>query len=580
MRCNSCKAEWNVSAAMSASIKTCPFCGADLYLKTTDELDSLQTVLKVIIAHGGTEALKDGRRTLAMFSDLAPKLRKEKTMYSYLVQVEGNVILLDALKKSRSEQLILRGRLAQDMVDTFLITEAVAFAACDSFWEAIGGDPFEQKQEVSTHTQPVRTTVATGIGTEPAIPSTAPQDFSDDKAAQYQDALALFNVALSKEEFHQAESAFRTLGSYSNAAQMAARVSSEWASRSKRAQELYQAYQTGSTGRDPAAAVDREIAALQAQKADCERVQNSAPTLKAELEEHRRKRNALSSEVTALKQKIAELESQKPKFSFWGGKEHTAQIESHQKQLRSLEEEHRLVCQQVASTQDAINSIPAPFQTRAKIQDIDAKIRQKNAERNTARQRAFAGLNDFNAVKQQICDPKYLTILSGEPVKAMVLNKDPMISAAMARITKTPSSPPIPPTSFDQSLEGMLRIVQSNSKVTEAERLQIFQKGKQLLASGDKGQAIKLIKFAANQGLQDASLLIGECYETGNGVSKDLKIAEAFYRSVAVSGNHEGEYRLGKMLYHPQNRYGANTWLEKAARAGHRGAANLLKYGR
>lgn len=579
MRCNSCKAEWNVSAAMSASIKTCPFCGADLYPKATGELDSLQAVLTVIISHGGTESLKDGRRTLAMFSDLAPKLRKEKTMYSYLVQVEGNVILLDALKKSRSEQLILRGRLAQDMVDTFLITEAVAFAACDSFWEAIGGAPFEQKQEVSAP-QPVNPTVATGKSTEPTVPSIMPQDISDDKAAQYQDALALFNIALTKEEFHQAESAFRSLGSYKNAAQMAARVSSEWASRSKRAQELYQAYQTGSTGRDPAAAVDREIAALQAQKADCERVQNSAPTLKAELEEHRRKRNAVSSEVTALKQKIAELESQKPKFSFWGGKEHAAQIESHQKQLRRLEEEYRQVCQQVASTQDAINNIPAPFQTRAKIQDIEAKIRQKNAERNTVRQRAYAGLSDFDAVRQHICDPKYLAILSGEPVKAMVLNKDPMISAAMARITKTPSSSPIPSTSFDQSLEDMLRLVQSNSKVAEAERLQIFQKGKQLLTSGDKGQAIKLIKFAANKGLQDATLLIGECYETGNGVSKDLKIAEAFYRSVAVSGNHEGEYRLGKMLYHPQNRYGANTWLEKAARAGHKGAANLLKYGR
>lgn len=578
MRCNSCKAEWNVSAAMSASIKTCPFCGADLYPKATGELDSLQAVLKVIISHGGTESLKDGRRTLAMFSDLAPKLRKEKTMYSYLVQVEGNVILLDALKKSRSEQLILRGRLAQDMVDTFLITEAVAFAACDSFWEAIGGEPFEQKQEVSAP-QPVSPTVVTGISTEPTVPSIMPQDISDDKAAQYQGALALFNIALTKEEFHQAESAFRSLGSYSNAAQMAARVSSEWASRSKRAQELYQAYQTGSTGRDPAAAVDQEIAALQAQKADCERTQNSAPTLKAELEEHRRKRNAVSSKVTALKQKIAELESQKPKFSFWGGKEHAAQIESHQKQLRGLEEEYRLACQQVASTQDAINSIPAPFQTRSKIQDIEAKIRQKNAERHSVRQRAFAGLSDFNAVKQQICDPKYLTILSGEPVKAMVLNKDPMISAAMARITKTPSSSPIPSTSFDQSLEGMLRIVQSNSKVTEAERLQIFQKGKQLLTSGDKTQAIKLIKFAADKGLHEAYLILGECYEQGNGVPKDWKIAEAYYRRVAVSGNHEGEYCLG-MLYHKHNAYGADAWLQKAANSGHQGAANYLKYRR
>lgn len=579
MKCISCNAEWNISAAMSASLRTCPFCGADLYPKATAELDSLQAVLKVIIAHGGIEALKDGRRTLAMFSDLAPKLRKEKTMYSYLVQLDGNVILLDALKKSRSEQLILRGRVAQDMVDTFLVTEAVAFAACDSFWVAIGGEPFEQKQNTHEPPQPVNQMVASENRPATPAPSLAPQDSATEKASRYQDALTLFNAAMTKEEFQQAESAFRALGNYSNATQMVTQVSNEWASRAKRAQELYQAYQVGSTGRDPAAAVDREIAALKAQKEDCERVQNSAPTLKAELEEYRRKRNTLSSEITALKQKIAELESKKPKFGFWGGKEYTAQIESYQKQLSSLDAEHRGICQRVASTQDAINNIPAPYQTRAKIQEIEAKIHQKTVECNTIRQSAFAGLSDFNAVKQQIIDPKYLTILSAEPVKAMVLSKDAMINAWMAKLSKSSVASAAPALSSDRSLEGMLRIVQSNSKVTDTERLQIFEKGKQLLAAGDKTQAIKLIKFAADKGLHEAHLVLGECYEQGIGVPKDWKIAEAYYRVVAVSGNHEGEYRLG-MLYYKHNAYGADSWLQKAAKAGHQGAANYLKYRR
>lgn len=234
----------------------------------------------------------------------------------------------------------------------------------------------------------------------------------------------------------------------------------------------------------------------------------------------------------------------------------------------------------MASTQDAINSIPAPYQARARIQEIEAKIRQKSMEQNNVRQSAFAGLSDFNAVRQQIIDPKYLTILSGEPVKSLILSKDPMINAWMARLSKSPGTPATPSVSSDQSLESMLSIVQSNSKVTDAERLRIFEKGKQLLATGDKGQAIKLIKFAADKGLHEAYLALGECYEQGNGVSKDTKIAEAYYRRVAVSGNHEGEYRLGRMLYHPQNRYGANAWLEKAARAGHKGVANLLKYGK
>ena len=152
MKCNNCKAEWNVPAAMSASIKTCPFCGADLAPKPDGEINTLQDVLKAIIAHGGLNSLRNGGRSLAMFSDLAPKLRKERTLYSYLVQCEGNSILLDVLNKSRPEQLAVRGKLMQRMVDDLLLSEAVARQACDSFWEAISGSslnvvPLAEKKE-------------------------------------------------------------------------------------------------------------------------------------------------------------------------------------------------------------------------------------------------------------------------------------------------------------------------------------------------------------------------------------------------------------------------------------------------
>ena len=152
MKCNNCKAEWNVSAAMSASIKTCPFCGADLAPKPDGEINTLQDVLKAIIAHGGLNSLRNGGRSLAMFSDLAPKLRKERTLYSYLVQCEGNAILLDVLNKSRPEQLAAHGKLMQRMVDDLLLSEAVARQACDSFWEAISGSslnivPSAEKKE-------------------------------------------------------------------------------------------------------------------------------------------------------------------------------------------------------------------------------------------------------------------------------------------------------------------------------------------------------------------------------------------------------------------------------------------------
>ena len=46
-------------------------------------------------------------------------------------------------------------------------------------------------------------------------------------------------------------------------------------------------------------------------------------------------------------------------------------------------------------------------------------------------------------------------------------------------------------------------------------------------------------------------------------VSGRCAIAEAFYRSVAVSGNHEGEYRLGKQDAIPPPE---SVWCKRLAR--------------
>ena len=143
MKCNHCQAEWTLPPSMSAVLKTCPFCGADLLPKAEEKPDSMQGVLKVIIRRSGVDALKDGRRTLAMFSDLAPDLRKEKTMFSYLLQCDGHAVLLEALTKARSQQIATRAVLIQRMTDELLLSEAAAIQACDGFWAAIGGQAFE-----------------------------------------------------------------------------------------------------------------------------------------------------------------------------------------------------------------------------------------------------------------------------------------------------------------------------------------------------------------------------------------------------------------------------------------------------
>ena len=143
MKCHKCQTEWANPSGVPVILQVCPFCGADLRPEGAEKPDSMESVLKTIIDHCGLNALKDGRRTLAMVSDLAPDLKKEKTMFGFLVQVDGNRLLLDALASSRSEQLTLRGRITQEMMDAFLISEAVARTAFDGFWAAIGGQAFE-----------------------------------------------------------------------------------------------------------------------------------------------------------------------------------------------------------------------------------------------------------------------------------------------------------------------------------------------------------------------------------------------------------------------------------------------------
>lgn len=148
MKCNHCQAEWTVNAAMSASIKSCPFCGKPIAVEPDDKLGSMSAALKAIIAHSGIDGLRDGKRALAMFSDLAPQLRREKIMFSYFIQCEGNTILIDALKKSRPEQIVSRGKIAQQMIRDLLVNEDVAYEACDAFWDAIGGSPLIDTKQI------------------------------------------------------------------------------------------------------------------------------------------------------------------------------------------------------------------------------------------------------------------------------------------------------------------------------------------------------------------------------------------------------------------------------------------------
>lgn len=141
MKCNHCQAEWTVPAAVAASIKSCPFCGVPFTTISDDSLTSMVSTIKAIIQHIGIDGLRDGKRALAMFSDLAPQLKRERVMFSYFVQCHGNVSLLDSLTKSSTEQAFCKNKISQQMMQEFLISEDIANEACDSFLLAVNDNP-------------------------------------------------------------------------------------------------------------------------------------------------------------------------------------------------------------------------------------------------------------------------------------------------------------------------------------------------------------------------------------------------------------------------------------------------------
>lgn len=78
MKCNFCGSEWKIVGTHS-QVKSCPFCGKELIVPFTDET-SLDSSIRTIFDHFGYELLRDNKKFLSVFSDIAPKMKSERKM--------------------------------------------------------------------------------------------------------------------------------------------------------------------------------------------------------------------------------------------------------------------------------------------------------------------------------------------------------------------------------------------------------------------------------------------------------------------------------------------------------------------
>ena len=178
MKCSNCNAEWTVPQNISRSLTNCPFCGEALAPPEPKQLNTVEDVLIEITTRFGMDTLRNGQRTVALFSDLSPNMRRERLLLSYLIQADGNIKLLEVRNKAGGEQQACFLQVCKPMVDEQFVAEDAARKICLSFSTAIGLTIHVEKPEVATPavkpaSSPESSLATAAIGTPPSK-TTAP----------------------------------------------------------------------------------------------------------------------------------------------------------------------------------------------------------------------------------------------------------------------------------------------------------------------------------------------------------------------------------------------------------------------
>ena len=145
MKCEFCECEWSLSPRYTKRLDCCPFCGEKLALPFIPYIEDLTTLSGILSAIGhrfGDDVLRDGNRTLAIFSDIAPLQVREKTMLTRLISCNGQADLYDARLLPSSEQAVIFRKVVNRIVEEQLVAESIALEVCSSYCCALTGqDP-------------------------------------------------------------------------------------------------------------------------------------------------------------------------------------------------------------------------------------------------------------------------------------------------------------------------------------------------------------------------------------------------------------------------------------------------------
>ena len=146
MNCRYCGNELNPDA------RNCPHCGFDT------NANDLKSILREIIRLDGEEKLLDGQGLLNLLADVAPELRKERNLLSYLVNSHGNEAILEGSKAGEDALQNAVQTTARQIAEDYSADPAKALEICEVFASALapGWRPETDARESSPPKSPAR----------------------------------------------------------------------------------------------------------------------------------------------------------------------------------------------------------------------------------------------------------------------------------------------------------------------------------------------------------------------------------------------------------------------------------------
>ena len=124
MKCRYCGKQLNQNK------RYCSHCGFDSNAK------DLNSILREIARLKKNDILEDGQSLLNLLADIAPALRKERNLLSYLIKVNGNKAILDAGKRGESDLQEAIQRTAMQISDEYYVDQSKAKEICVTFASA------------------------------------------------------------------------------------------------------------------------------------------------------------------------------------------------------------------------------------------------------------------------------------------------------------------------------------------------------------------------------------------------------------------------------------------------------------